>query len=170
MNYTQWVLAEFDAEMANTRKSLERITDDKFSWKPHSKSWSMGELAAHIANLPVWAVMTMKQGSLDLAPPDSQGQPPRPATNTVKQVLAVFDENLSSARQAISDTTDSDWEKPWTLLNRGQKVFTMPRHMVLRRFFMNHIIHHRAQIGVYLRLNDVPVPPHYGPSADEGSM
>ncbi len=163
------LLPEFDMEMANTRKTLERVPDEKFEFKPHPKSGSMGWLAGHLANLPLWAVMTLKEDTLDIAP--AGGQPFQlPETKNRKQVLEVFDQHVADARKGIATATDEQWMRPWSLLKTGKTIMTMPKIAVLRSFVLNHIIHHRAQMGVYLRLNDIPVPSIYGPSADEGSF
>ncbi len=165
----QSLLPEFDQEMGNTRKTLERVPEGKFDWKPHQRSGSMGWLAGHLANLPSWPTMIIQQDSLDLAP---KGAPPTPpaAPKNVKELLDTFDRNVSEARKVIAGATDAQLMKPWSLLKTGQTIMTLPKVAVLRAFVMNHIIHHRAQLGVYLRLNDVPVPSIYGPSADEGSF
>lgn len=169
MALSQSLLPEFDAEMANTRKTLERVPDDKFYWKPHVKSGTMGWLASHLANLPLWAAVTMQQDSLDLAP--AGGQPFQlPSPQNQKQVLEVFDRHVADARKGIAAASDEQLMKPWSLLRTGQTLMTMPKIAVLRTFVISHIIHHRAQLGVYLRLNDIPVPAIYGPSADEGSF
>ena len=165
----QGLLFEFDRETANTRKSLERVPDDKFGWKPHDKSPTMGWLAAHLAMILYWATTTMEQDSFNLAPPggaDFQFTPPQ----STKEVLELFDKNAAATRAAIAGASDEHFLKPWTLLRGEKTIFTMPRIAVLRGFVMNHSIHHRAQLGVYLRLNNVPVPAIYGPSADEGGM
>jgi len=169
MSISQALLPEFDHEMANTRKSLERVPEDKFGWKPHEKSMPMGNLAVHLATLPGWTVQTLQQESLDLAPPD--GEPFKlPEAKNTKEVVAMFDQNVADARAALAEATDEQLMKPWSLLMTGKTIFTLPRVAVLRGFVMNHSIHHRAQLGVYLRLNDVPVPSIYGPSADEGGF
>ena len=163
------ILPEFDHEMSNTRRTLERVPDDKFTWKPHQKSFSMGALATHLTELPMWAAMTLAQDSLDLEPPG--GQPyQRVIPNNTKELLENFDKNLAKARAAIESTSDAELMKPWSLLKAGKTLMTMPKVAVLRGFVMNHNIHHRAQLGVYLRLNDIPVPSIYGPSADEGQL
>jgi uncharacterized damage-inducible protein DinB len=169
MPLSQTLLPEFDHEMANTRKELERVPESKLSWKPHPKSGSMGWLAGHLANLPSWATTTIKQDSLDLAP-DGAPVKPLPEPKSQKELLATFDKNVSEARAAIAGADDAALLKPWSLLKTKQVLMTMPKVAVLRSFVMNHMIHHRGQLGVYLRLNDVPVPAIYGPSADEGSM
>ncbi len=169
MGLSEALLPEFDHEMANTRKTLERVPDDKLGWKPHEKSFAMGSLANHIAFLPTWAIHTVEDESIDIAPP---GEPPlkTPQMNSREERLAMFDEKVAAARAAIATASDEHLFKKWTLLHGGKTVFSLPRIAVLRSFVMNHIIHHRAQLGVYLRLNDIPVPSIYGPSADEGSL
>ncbi len=166
MGMSEGLVAEFDQEMAGTRKTLERVPDDKFGWKPHEKSGTMGWLAGHVANLAGWAVETVKTDSLDIAPGGVPMQPP-PVPKTRKELLVLFDKNVAAARAAIAGTSDAQWFKPWSLLSNGKTLMTMPRIACLRGFVMNHSIHHRAQLGVYLRLNNIPVPAIYGPSADE---
>ena len=164
-NLSQALLPEFDHEMANTRKSLERVPDDKLSFKPHAKSMALGGLASHLATINHWTDAILGQDSFDVAT-----APPTPALTTRAAIVAEFDKNLALARKNIAGATDAQLFKPWTLLANGQTVFSMPRIAVLRSFILNHTIHHRAQLGVYLRLNDIPVPSIYGPSADEGNM
>jgi uncharacterized damage-inducible protein DinB len=163
------LLPEFDQEMANTRKSLERVPEDKLGWKPHPKSGTMGWLATHVASLPSWATETMANDSLDLAPNGVPHAPTVPAKSR-EELLALFDKNVAAGRAAIAGASDEQFFKPWSLLSNGKTLMTMPRAAVLRGFVMNHLIHHRAQLGVYLRLNDVAVPGLYGPSADEKGM
>jgi uncharacterized damage-inducible protein DinB len=163
------LLPEFDREMSVTRTYLERVPEDKFTWKPHEKSGSMIWLAAHLANLPEWAVMGVTTDSFDMAPGGVHlPQPAQPATR--QELLERFDKNLKAAREAIAGADDAHLAKPWSLLVNGQTAFTAPRSGVLRNFVMNHLIHHRAQLGVYFRLSGVPVPATYGPSADEAAM
>jgi uncharacterized damage-inducible protein DinB len=169
MSLNQALLPEFDAEMANTRKTLERVPDSKLSWKPHPKSGSMAWMAGHLANLPGWATITIKQDSLDLSP-DGAPPKPQPEPTSQKEFLATFDKNVAEARAALAGADDATLLKPWSLLKTRQVLMTMPKIGCLRAFVLNHIIHHRAQLGVYLRLNDIPVPAIYGPSADEGGM
>jgi len=169
MAMNQALLGEFDHEMASTRKSLERVPDGKFDWKPHTKSMTMGALAAHIAFIPHWAKLTLDTPNFEVNPPGGQQARP-PELKTKADVLAFFDQNVPEARAAIAAASDQSMMTPWSLLNGGKTVFTMPRIGVLRAMIMNHMIHHRAQLGVYLRLNDVPVPSIYGPSADETGM
>src|SRR5262245_47576088 len=169
MSISASLLPEFDQEMTNTRKALERVPDDKFDWKPHEKSMALGGLATHLANLPGWTVFTINQDSLDIAPPGEE--PFRVEQKKSRQeILEDFDKNVTVARAAIAGASDEVMLKPWSLLSGGNTVLTLPKIAVLRSFVMNHIIHHRGQFTVYLRLNDIPVPSIYGPSADEGSM
>jgi uncharacterized damage-inducible protein DinB len=163
------LVAEFDHEMAGTRKTLERVPEDKFGWKPHEKSGSLGWLAAHLANLAGWAGTTINQDSLDLAPGGKQIQPPPPPKSR-NELLEIFDKNVVSSRAAIAGASDAEFLKPWSLLRDGKTLMTMPRIACLRGFVLNHTIHHRAQLGVYLRLNNIAVPALYGPSADEGTF
>ena len=169
MSLSDTILPEFDHEMANTRKTLERVPDDKLDWKPHEKSMTMRGLATHLATLPGLVASAINQDSLDFAPPDA---PPLRATpvNSTQEAVETFDKNIAEARAAIAGASDEQLLGSWTLLNGGKTIFTLPRVAVLRSFIMNHSIHHRAQLGVYLRLNDIPVPSIYGPSADEGAM
>ena len=163
------LLPEFDHEMANTRKTLERVPEDKLGWKPHPKSGTMGWLATHVANLPGWAKETIMQDTLDLAP-NGVPQTPAPPATSRKELLDLFDKNVAAGRAAIAGASDEHFVKNWSLLSNGKTLMTMPRIAVLRGFVMNHLVHHRAQLGVYLRLNDVPVPALYGPTADEQGM
>jgi uncharacterized damage-inducible protein DinB len=165
MPLNQALLPEFDHEMANTRKSLERIPDNKLDWQPHQKSSTLGALATHLSTINQWTDAVLKQDSFDVA---TSPQPPK--LKSRKEILDAFDQGTASARQAISGASDEQLMKPWSLLKDGHPIFTMPRIGVLRSFILSHSIHHRAQLGVYLRLNDVPVPSIYGPSADEGKF
>ena len=169
MALSQSLLPEFDREMPNTRKTLERVPEDKFDWKPHEKSMEMGRLANHLAFLPNWAVTAVNETSIDINPVGEEPLRP-PVASTTKELLDLFDAAVTAARAAIAGASDETLLGPWTLMSGGKTVFTMPRIAVLRGFVMNHSIHHRAQLGVYLRLNDIPVPSIYGPSADEGSF
>jgi len=168
MAINQALLGEFDFEMASARKTLERVPDGKFDWKPHAKSMSMGALAEHIAMMPGWTKMTLEMPSFDLNPPG--GQPmEQPHCKTRAEILATFDKSIPEARAALAAASDQALMEQWSLLKGGKPIFTMPRVAVLRSMILNHLIHHRAQMGVYLRMNDVAVPAIYGPSADEGN-
>jgi uncharacterized damage-inducible protein DinB len=169
MAMNQAMLGEFDHEMANSRKALERVPDGKFDWKPHSKSFSMGQLAGHIAFIPHWTKVTIEQPDFDVNPAGGQSVQ-LPPMKTRADILAFFDKGVAEARAALTAASDQTLMAPWSLLSGGKTIFTMPRVAVLRSFVMNHMIHHRAQLTVYLRMNDVPVPALYGPSADEGQM
>ena len=166
MTYAESVLPEFDQEMASTRKVLERVPEDKLDWRPHPKSNTIGWNATHLAELPGWTVFTLSQTELDIAP---VGGPPyqSPKLRTRRELLEHFDRNVTAARQAIAAVKDADMNQTWTLLAGGKPIFAQPRSAVLRSMVLNHIIHHRAILCVYLRLNDVAVPGLYGPSGDE---
>jgi uncharacterized damage-inducible protein DinB len=157
------LLPEFDQEMANTRKMLERAPEDRFDYQPHSKSWKLDRLAGHIADLPSWVAHTMHTELLELEP--GMFAPFVPSSRA--ELLSFFDKHVREARATIAKATDEELNKSWTMKWEGKTVMTMPRASVLRTVVMNHLIHHRAQLGVYLRLCDVAVPGMYGPSADE---
>jgi len=166
MSIAQSILPEFNHEMANTRKLLERVPEEQAAWRPHPKSYSLGDLALHIANLPTWVPITLQQNELDFDPPGGKKDPKR-VFDTRRTMLKMFDDNVVQAVGAIADTSDEDMKKPWTLKNRGTVVFSLPRVAVLRSFVVNHLIPHRGQLTVYLRLKNVPLPAIYGSSADE---
>ena len=157
------LLAEFDHETAMARRLLERVPDERLAWKPHARSRSMAELAMHIGQLPRWGDAILNRPHVDLAdaPPDAAPEPSRAA------LVAAFDQSVKAAR-AWLDRTDAELSAPWTLRRSGQEVFTMPRATAFRSFVLYHLVHHRGQLSLYLRLNDIPVPAIYGPSADEG--
>lgn len=159
------LLPEFDHEMTVTRKLLERVPEDKFAWKPHQKSMSLGELAQHVATLPMWGTMTLTQSEIDVG-----GQQPLPPARSRTELLASFDQNVKDARAALVGKADGEFMAPWSLKRGGQTIFSMPRATVWRSFVLSHLVHHRGQLSVYLRLQDVAVPSMYGPSADEGSF
>lgn len=162
MKIGEMMLPEFDQEMASSRKVLEAVPEDKYGWKPHEKSMTLGRLAGHVAEMTSWAVATINQDKVEMTP----GTPPTTATSKA-QILHVFDGELGAARAALASVGDEAMMQPWSLIVGGHTVFTMPRIAVYRSMVMNHMIHHRAQLGVYLRLLDVPVPGVYGPSADD---
>ena len=158
------LLPEFDREMGLTRRVLERVPDGKFDWKPHPSSMTLGRLAEHLSELPQWATMTMTQRELEMTTQRAPGYVP-PATRAA--VLGQFDKYLKDGRGQVVGKTDGEFLAPWTLKAGGKEVFTMPRIAVLRNFVLNHMIHHRGQLMVYLRMLEVPVPSIYGPSGDE---
>lgn len=169
MALSESLLPEFDHETANTRKTLERAPEGRWDWKPHDKSMTVGGLTTHLANLLTWAVTTIEEDSFDLGPPGTK-PPAMQALGSRAEALETFDKNRRAAREAIAGTSDEMLMASWSLKSGGQTLFSMPKIAVLRSFVMNHMIHHRAQLGVYLRLCDVPVPALYGPSADEQSF
>lgn len=159
------LLPEFDHEMATSRTVIERVPEDKYGWKPHEKSMTAGRLASHVAEMPAWATSSITQDSLDLA----GGYKPFDGSSRA-EVLALFDKNVVAARAAIAGCSDETFMKNWTLKMGDKTLMTMPKVAVVRTFVMNHVIHHRGQLSVYLRELNVSVPSIYGPSADEGSM
>ena len=167
MTVGQSLLPEFDQEMQNTRKTLDRVPEDKWHWKPHDKSGTVGWLASHIATMPGWTAVAINTEQLDYAPVDGPAYQP-PKIENRKELLAEFDKNVADARAALAGASDQAIMKNWTLLAGGKTIFTLPRAACIRSMVLNHIIHHRAQLTVYYRLLGVPVPALYGPSADEG--
>jgi uncharacterized damage-inducible protein DinB len=162
MPIAQMLLPEFDMEMANTRKLLERVPEDKLNYKPHAKSMLLSRLAGHIAELPALASTTLSTETLNF----SQRTPPAdPASR--QELLATFDKNVAELRTKLNGASDQELSQTWTMTFGGKTVLSMPRSSFLRIGFLNHVIHHRAQLGVYLRLNNIPIPGFYGPSADE---
>src|SRR5262245_21681503 len=159
------LLVEYDHEMAATRKLLERIPDANLHWKPHDKSRSFATLGQHIANLPNWGVLILDRFSVDLV--DVPAAPVEPQSRSV--ILSAFDEARAKTRKLL-DKTDAELAAMWSLKREGQEVFSLPKSAAFRTFVLSHIVHHRGQLSVYLRLNDIPVPALYGPSADEGGM
>lgn len=162
MSISDTLIAELDQEAPATRKTLERVPKDKFEWKPHAKSMAMGRLATHIAEVPAWGKVTIAQDTIAL---DSSFEPT--ILGSVSEVLDLFDKNVSTFRELLTTTPDEEFERTWTMTHSGKEVFADAKLSVVRRMVMNHLIHHRGQLSVYLRLNDVPLPMTYGPSADE---
>ena len=156
------LLAEYDHEMAATRKILERIPDDKLTWKPHHKSRSLGALGQHVANLPIWGGLILDRFNVDLADVPSFGGEPESRS----AILSAFDEARVKTRRLL-DKTDAEFAAMWSLKREGHELFSLPKSAAFRTFVLSHIVHHRGQLTVYLRLNDVAVPPLYGPTADE---
>jgi hypothetical protein len=161
MSIAQSILPEFDLEMTGTRKTIARIPDAKLDWKAHPKSNTIGWVGSHLAEIPGWVEGTLTQDAWDFSPP---GQEPyrTPILRGHQQMVEVFDQNVATARRAIEATPDAEYAKNWSLLWQGDVVFTMPRITVIRSFILNHTIHHRAILTVYLRLNDIPVPGAFG--------
>ncbi|MDP9122005.1 MAG: DinB family protein [Acidobacteriota bacterium] len=175
MSLAQSLSTEFDREMATTRRLLERVPDDRLAWQPHAKSMTLGRLASHLADLPGRGSDILGKESLDVARP---GGPAPAETQSPKlqsgqnvqsgaEILERFDRNVAAAREALAAASDEAFRQPWTLSSGGREILTLPRAAMLRTILFSHMIHHRGQLSVYLRLNDIPVPPIYGPSADE---
>lgn len=162
MTIAETLLPEFDLEMKTTRRVIERVPTEKGEWKPHEKSFSLGHLTQLVATMPGWLISIARGKNIDLA---SGGQ--RYSYETTENLLATFDKLVADARAAMAETSDEDYAKPWSLTMGEQVLFTTPRGETARST-INHLIHHRGQLTVYLRLLDVPVPSIYGPTADEG--
>jgi uncharacterized damage-inducible protein DinB len=161
MKISEMLLPEFDQEMANTRKILDCVPEDKFAWQPHAKSMTLGKLASHVTELSSWGAVVIDQDKLEITP----DMKPFSAASKAG-LLEALDKNAAATRAAIAGASDEDLGKIWTFIYAGHTVFAMPRTVVLRNMVMSHIIHHRGQLSVYLRLLDVPIPGMYGPSAD----
>jgi uncharacterized damage-inducible protein DinB len=159
------LLQDFDIEMAMTRKILERVPEDNPDYKCHEKSMALGKLAMHVATLPTFGTMILTTPGMDMANANTKW--PDMTFRTRETTLATFDAAVNQARTALAAASDADLAEHWKF-SFGDRVITdSPRSLAFRHMFFNHLIHHRAQLGVYLRLNDVPVPGVYGPSADE---
>jgi len=166
MPLSQSLLPELEHELATTRKCMERVPDAQLGFRPHPKSFSAGDLVTHLAEIPMWGVVTFDRDEFDMQPPGGPAYE-RPELKFVADALARFDEKSAAMKAALAATSDEAILAPWTLLKAGQRVMTMPRAAVYRTFILNHLIHHRGQLSIYLRMMDVPVPSIYGPSADE---
>ncbi|HEX9940407.1 MAG TPA: DinB family protein [Thermoanaerobaculia bacterium] len=162
MNLSQTLLPEFDHEMSTTRRLLERVPFDKASWKPHEKSTSLGNLAIHLAQLPSLVSRALHTDELDF----SRGYTP-PKVETTQELLALFDQHVAEGRDALANADDEAFLEPWTMRSGDRVIFRLPKAGVVRTMVLNHVIHHRGQLSVYLRLNNVPLPSIYGPTADE---
>jgi len=162
-------LAAFDQIVAGARTMLEAVPDDRVDWRPHDRSWTLGELATHISNLPNWTIATLSMSEFDIAPAEG-GPPPMAALGSSAELVDALDSSAAAARAAIEGSSEEDLDGPWTMLVAGEARFTLPKRVVLRTFILDHMIHHRAQLGVYLRLLDIPVPQLFGPTADFEDM
>ena len=165
MAIAESLIPEFDNEMKTTRTLLERVPEVKADWQPHQKSMSLGKLTIHLATIPAWTISTLNATEMDLNPPGGPGFVP-PSFEGLGKTLEIFDKNESEVREALANASDAELMTGWSLKNSGATIFTLPRVAVLRSFVMSHLIHHRGQLSVYLRLLDVPLPSIYGPSAD----
>ncbi len=163
------ILAAFDQIVAGTKAVLAAVPEDQLDWRPHDRSWTLGELATHLANLPNWTMATLSVSEFDISPADG-GPPPMAALSTTSELAEALEQSAAAARSAIEGCSDADLEGPWTMLVGGEARFTLPKSVVVRTFIMDHMIHHRAQLGVYLRMLDVPVPQVFGPTADFPDM
>jgi uncharacterized damage-inducible protein DinB len=163
MLINELLLPEFDEEMKKTRTTLERVPMDKKDFAPHPKSMPLGKLAPHVAELAAFGVTVLTTPELDF----STGGRTRPAFESAEQLVKDFDEGAAKARAALANTSDEAWAENWKLSFQGKPIFNGSRFLAYRQMFLNHLVHHRAQLGVYLRLNEKPVPSTYGPSADD---
>lgn len=153
---------ELEKESATTRKMLARIPDDRYDWQPHEKSMTVRQLATHIAELPTWITMALTTEELDFAANPYE----TPKVNNTKELMELFENSLVNGFSELKDENESKMDEPWTL-RQGEQIFsTDPKFDVIRMAF-NQVTHHRAQLGVFLRLLDVPIPGSYGPSADK---
>jgi hypothetical protein len=168
MKLTDFFLAQLERETSGSRRALERVPEGRNDWKPHEKSMPLSYLATLVATMPSWIAMEIEQDELDLDPPDGSGYSP-PSWSTAPELTKMLDDSVETARQALRKTTDEHLMTPWRLLVAGKVVMEQPRHVVIADTFL-HQAHHRGQLTVYLRLNEVPVPAMYGPSADEKSF
>ena len=166
MKISDTPLPEFDHEAATTRRTLERVPEDKFDWAPHERSMTLGRLACHVAEIPYFGTAVAKADSMDFA----KGEYKQIQAANRRELLDQFDATVQESRAAIAQMSDADMMKSWSLQNGGNTLMSMPKAAVLRAVLMNHWIHHRGQLSVYLRLTGALVPSIYGPSADEGSM
>jgi uncharacterized damage-inducible protein DinB len=165
MSLVAALLPEYDHEMATTRRLLQRVPEIDFSWRPHERSMTLGELSGHLSDIPTWCSSVLDETSLDLEALGDQLKAKSPASGAA--LLGDFDRRVSVARASLARSTDAELLAPWTLKSGTQELFTFPRISAIRTFVMNHLIHHRGQLSVYLRLRDVPLPAIYGPTADE---
>ncbi len=157
---------ELEHEAISTRKIIERLPEDKFDWKPHEKSMTLSKLAGHIIEMISWTAPTIKQDGIDFA---TMNYEPKVYTTTAS-MLEDFDKNVADAKAILTNVDDAEFFKSWYMRNGEKLYFEMPRIAVMRSFVLSHIIHHRGQLSVFIRLLDIPVPEIYGPSADEGAM
>lgn len=157
------LLSEFDHEMAATRQLLARLPDEAFDWKPHEKSYSLGGLATHLARLPRWGTSILEHDHYDL----KENGNVRPPETSRADVMALFDTSIAEVRRRLVDQSDGELAAPWAIRQNGRLLLSLPRAAAFRRFLLQHLVHHRGQLTVYLRMHDIALPPLYGPSADE---
>ena len=166
MSLKEAILAEFDAEVAVTRKVFDRLPDQAFGWKPHERSMSLGALATHLAQIPHWGTTILQRDGYDM--PAVARVPGAYSKASRAEVIEMFDGHASEVRRTLLGMTDAELYAPWSLTSGGSVVMSLPKIAALRRFLLNHLVHHRGQLTVYLRMHNVPLPPLYGPTADEG--
>ena len=166
MSLNDLLLSELDEEVAASRAVIERVPEDKLDWRPHERSMALGRLATHLAELLMWATKTIELDELDIAPP---GEPPKTAVvkDSVQEILEMLEDQANAVRAALPTVPEEELFKPWTLKAGGREIMTHSKYEIIRRFVINHMVHHRGQLTVCLRLNGVQVPSTYGPSADE---
>jgi uncharacterized damage-inducible protein DinB len=163
MSIADSIMQEFAVEAGTTQKYMERLPDGKLAWKPHEKSMSLARLATHVAEIPSWIRIIVSSDELDLA-----AREPRPQElNSQKEIFDIFRAQVEDSKKALAGKSDQELMLPWKLKMGSQVILELPRAVALRSLVMNHFIHHRGQLSVYLRLSGVPVPATYGPSADE---
>jgi len=165
MAFIDALLPEFDHEMGTTRRLLERVPDEHLGWKPHDRSMTLGRLATHVAEIPEWSARVLDHDEMNIT---GSYQPRQGQSQSA--ILAVFDAASAEARKKLATKTDGELLAPWSFKRDGKTLFTMPKAAVIRSMVLNHLIHHRGQLSVYLRLKNVPLPPMYGPTADEGKL
>lgn len=166
MSINDLLLSELDEEVKASRAVLERVPEEKLDWRPHERSMPLGRLATHLAELLMWATKAIELDELDIAPP---GEPPKTAAvaDSVPEIMAMLEEQAAAVRAAIPTISEEGLMKPWTLKAGGRVILTQTKYEIVRRFVINHMVHHRGQLTVCLRLNGIHVPSTYGPSADE---
>lgn len=166
LSVKQAVLGDLPLEVATTRRLLAAVPTEHLAWKPHDKSWPLGGLAGHTANLLHWQLLILTQDEFDVA----SAPPPSPTPTSTEELLRDFDEKAAALQKAMAAVDEEALARPWTLRHGPRTIFTDSRALVIRRMGISHLVHHRAQLGLYLRLLDAPVPPSYGPTADEGGF
>ncbi len=166
MKLTELFLGDLERESSGTRRVLQNVPEGRNDWKPHEKSMPMGYLAALVARMPAWFAMMIKLDTFDMSSSDNAKYKPE-VLGTNHELMALFEKSLAEAREALANTTDEHLLKPWKFMVAGKAVSENPRHVMLRDAALNHLVHHRGQLTVYLRLNNAVVPAIYGPSADE---
>lgn len=164
LSVKQAALGDLGVELETTRRLLSAIPTEHLAWRPHERSWTLGALAAHTVNLLQWQLLILRQDEFDLA---SAPAPSSSSPDSTETLVHQFDERAAALQEAIAEVEEEVLSSPWTLRHGPSTIFTKPKALVLRQMGISHLVHHRAQLGVYLRLLDAPVPPSYGPTGDE---